>query len=112
MRGLGGKTTATLSMATWRIKQRHSVSPEPWQGVGRRGRKRNAAYLLIKRAYEPDASARSTRLQTPPAAPPTWNLQKGATGDYDRGPVWRTAKRLVRTAATSLAARIVLETRV
>ena len=100
-----------LLVATWRVALTHIVSPEPWQGAGRRGPKRNAAYLLIKRANEPDANAGSARLQTPPAAPPTWNLQKGATGDYDRGPVWRTAKRLVKTAAATLTPRIALETR-
>ena len=75
-----------LLVATWRITLTHIVSPEPRQGVGRRGRKRNAAYVLTKRAYTPDANARSARQQTPPATPPAWNLQKRGNGRLRPGP--------------------------
>ena len=60
-RGLGGKTTPTVLMATWRIAQTQIVGSEPRDGEGGRARKRNAAYLLIKRAYYPDKNARSAR---------------------------------------------------
>ena len=51
MRGLGGKTTPTVLMATRVIARTQIVSSEPWEGDGGGGRKRNAAHLLEKRAY-------------------------------------------------------------
>ena len=51
MRGLGEKTTPTVLMATRRTAQTQIVSSEPREGEGGRGRKRNASYLQIKRAY-------------------------------------------------------------